>query len=414
MQRIAKGLLFLFAFTVPWEYSLDLGEPWGNVARVAGLILVLAAIPAALARRWIRKPDTVQWLTLALFLWLCCTAFWTLDIQATLERLRGDAQEMMIVWLVWEFCEDERDLRSLLGAALAGSWVLVLLTIADALSTHGVDAGQIRFAPIGQDPNDVARFLDFGFPMAAWMLTRDGRWLSRLLAFGYFPAGLGAVLLTASRGGFLAAVVALTGSGVLLLRNHFRAMVWGGLALPLMAGAIWFAIPHPTLERLATIPDQLQGGDLNQRLNIWDAGWRGFLQTPMLGHGAGTFVTAAGLATGDTAHNTILSLLVEGGLVSFALALAIFVVLMREALQTEGSLRLALFTILAVWAVASLVGTLIESRMTWLLFGMMSVARRIAMETEAEKRTPVDSAHEVPVSSLRSHWKAMPDGSVTP
>src|ERR1035437_9376802 len=51
--------------------------------------------------------------------------------------------------------------------------------------------------------------------LAALLVNSERRWPWRLLAAGYLPLGLVAVLLTASRGGFLAAVVALTGSGVL-------------------------------------------------------------------------------------------------------------------------------------------------------------------------------------------------------
>ena len=46
MRRIAWLLLLVFAFAIPWEYSLDLGEPFGNIARIVGLLLLLAAIPA--------------------------------------------------------------------------------------------------------------------------------------------------------------------------------------------------------------------------------------------------------------------------------------------------------------------------------------------------------------------------------
>jgi protein involved in polysaccharide export with SLBB domain len=40
MRRIAWALLLLFAFAIPWEYSLDLGEPLGNIARIAGILLL--------------------------------------------------------------------------------------------------------------------------------------------------------------------------------------------------------------------------------------------------------------------------------------------------------------------------------------------------------------------------------------
>ena len=48
MRRIAWILLLIFVFAIPWEYSLDLGEPLGNIARVVGLLLLLVAIPAVL------------------------------------------------------------------------------------------------------------------------------------------------------------------------------------------------------------------------------------------------------------------------------------------------------------------------------------------------------------------------------
>ena len=108
----------------------------------------------------------------------------------------------MIVWLVWEFAESPRDLRSLLRAYVAGSWVLAALTLANFASIDAMIAGQIRFVAQGQDPNDAARFLDLAFPLAAVLFDGESRWPGRLLALGYLPLGLLAVILTASRGGF--------------------------------------------------------------------------------------------------------------------------------------------------------------------------------------------------------------------
>lgn len=384
MRRIAWGLLLLFAFAIPWENSLDLGEPLGNVARIAGLLLLLAAVPAVLQAGRLRAPGPMQWLVLALYLWLCCSYFWTIDPQATLEKMRAYFQEMMVVWLVWEFAESPRDLRALLRAYVAGSWVLAALTVANLASAEAVAAGQIRFAATGQDPNDVARYLDLAFPLAALLLRSESRWPGRLLALGYLPLGLVCVLLTASRGGFLAAIVALAGCGLLLARGHTRRVPAWTLALPAIAALLWFAVPHQTLQRLATIPEQFQGGDLNQRLNIWTLGWRAFVQAPLFGSGAGSFVSAAGVGPLDTAHNTALSILVSGGLCAFFLALTILALAARSILHTPAAMQLALFTALLVWAVLSLVATVEESRTTWLLLGLIALAGRLAME-EPEK-----------------------------
>ena len=380
MRRIAWGLLLVFAFAIPWEYSLDLGEPLGNVARIVGLLLLMAAIPAVLQARSLRTPGPLQWLVLVFFLWFCCTSFWTIDTVTTVEKMRAYFQEMMIVWLVWEFAEGALDLRALLRAFVAGSWVLALLTLANFTSAATIAAEQVRFAATGQDPNDVARFLDIGFPLAALLVNSESRWQGRLLALGYLPLGLVAVLLTASRGGFLAAIVAMTGCALLLARGRTKGVVAVGLALPATAAALWVVVPQEIFERLATIPEQLQTGDLNQRLNIWTVGWQAFVQAPIFGSGAGSFASAAGLGPIDTAHNTVLAILVTGGLIGLFLAAAIVVLVMRSVVQTRGAVRYSFALALLVWMMTSLVATVEESRTTWFLFALIAVAARLAEE----------------------------------
>ncbi|MGA9669693.1 MAG: O-antigen ligase family protein [Terracidiphilus sp.] len=401
MRRIARILLLAFVFAIPWEYSMDLGEPLGNIARIAGLLALLAAIPAVLQGGRLRTPGLMQWLVLALYLWFCCSYFWTIEPLATLERMRGYFQEMMIVWLVWEFAESPRDLRALLRAYVAGSWVLAVLTLINFGSVEAIATGQIRFAAAGQDPNDVARFLDLGFPLAALQLGSERHWPGRLLALGFLPLGLVAVLLTGSRGGFLAGLVAMAGCGILLLRNHAKAVVTGAFAMPAIATVLWLSIPHETFERLATIPEQLETGDLNQRLNIWSAGWDAFVHAPLFGTGAGTFVSAAGLNPVDTAHNTALSIVVSGGLCAFFLAVAIVIAAARAAIQTHGTIRLALITALLVWVVTSLVATVEESRTTWLLLGMMALAGRLAVDDPMQLGACFDDeTHEADFESV--------------
>lgn len=384
MRRVAWALLLLFAFSIPWEYSLDLGAPFGNIARIVGLILLVAAVPAVLQAGGLRRPGLLHWLTLALYLWFCGSLFWTAAPDATLIKLRGYFQEMMIVWLIWEFGESAVDVRNLMRAWLAGSWVLAILTIANFATADPGAAEQIRFAASGQDPNDVARFLNLGFPIAALLLDGRERWAGKLLAAGYLPLGFICVLLTASRGGFLAAVVALTGCAVLLLRRFRKGVLGVLVVLPIVAAATWFLVPRETLDRIASIAGQLQYGDLNQRVSIWSAGWSAFLQAPFCGHGAGSFVEASRLAPIDTAHNTVLSILVEGGLIALALATGIVVVSVRSIFKIGGTLRIALATLMMIWLMSSLVGTVGESRTTWLLFAVIAVSHRLMEEKPEE------------------------------
>jgi O-antigen ligase len=378
MRRLVRVVLLAFAFAVPWQYSLEIGEPIGNIARVVGLVLLAVAVPAILLGGRLHATGPAHWLVLSLFLWLCCTCFWTIDERATLTSLRAFFQVMMPFWLVWEFVDSPSQLRDLMRALVAGSWILALLTVANFASLDAT--AQFRFVAEGQDPNDVARFLDFGFPLSALLLESESGWLWKWIAIGYLPVGLVAVLLTASRGGFLAALVALAGCGLVLARRHPRAVVAGAASLPVISALFWGFVPHETLTRIVTIPEQLQRGDLNQRLNIWSAGWQAFLYAPFFGSGAGTFIQAARLAPIDTAHNTALSLAVAGGVVALIFASALVALCIRSVLGTSGSVRLALGTALVVWLVTSMVATVETNRTTWLLLGIFALAARLGSE----------------------------------
>jgi O-antigen ligase len=298
---------------------------------------------------------------------------------------------------VWEFAESAGDLRELMRAYVAGSWVLAVLTLASFATAEAV-AEQIRFAAAGQDPNDVARFLNLGFPLAALLVNSERRWPWRLLAAGYLPLGLVAVLLTASRGGFLAAVVALVGSGVLLVYGHPKRVLAGALALPPAAALLWWIIPSGSFERLATINEQLQGGGLNQRWNIWTAGWHAFVKAPVFGTGAGSFVSAAGLAPIDTAHNTALSIAVAGGLVALFLAVAIVAAAVWSITQTRGPLRWTMALMLMVWLITSLVATVEENRTTWLLLALIALAGRLAVEEPKDLADCFPAAERTPAA----------------
>jgi hypothetical protein len=165
---------------------------------------------------------------------------------------------------------------------------------------------------------------------------------------------------------------------VLLVMARPRAASLVFVALAVMAGALWLFVPAGSLDRLATIPQEVGSGDWNDRLNIWDAGWLAFQQSPWWGSGAGSFTAASGLAPGDTAHNTAMAVLVTGGLLGTAIFSAIVAAVVWSVARTEGLLRVAFGTTLAVWAISSMVGSVEENRATWLLFGLMTLAGRLS------------------------------------
>lgn len=378
MRNTARALLLLLIFAVPWEYSLELGAPIGNIARAIGLITLAVAVVACLRAGRIRSLGALQWLTIALYVWFCLSALWTSAPHETAAKLRGYAQEMMLVWLVCEFIETPDNIRNLMRAWLGGSWVLALLTLGSFVTSDPAAADQIRFAAIGQDPNDTARFLAFGAPIAVMLIDEKSGWFERVFALSYLPLASAAVMVTGSRSGFLIAILAFVGSGMVMFHRYPKQTLGVAAAVLVIGIGVSAALPSGTVERLQTITSQLQNGDLNQRLNIWTAGWRAFTDSPVWGHGAGSFAMAARLYPEDTAHNTVLAILVEGGVFALLLATGIVVVSIRSLLKAQGALRLGLGTLTVVWLTASMVNTVGENRMTWLLLGTIMAAGSIA------------------------------------
>ncbi len=385
MDRMMVWLLTAYAFTVPWEYSMEFGEPWGNVARLVGLVLLAVAIPAGMARMAkgeLRRPGLVGVLTLAVLLWFGMTLLWTVDLGTSLATVRGFAQELAVVCLLGEFVESGEDWLWVVRAFVAGCGVLAVLTLGNFTSAEAVASEQVRFAAEGQDPNDVARFLDLGFGLAGLLVAVERRWSAKALAAVYLPLGVMAAFLTASRGGMVGAAVGLGGALTILLtwkRGARLKVLMTGWGAAMLVGVM---VPAGTLERLMTIPEQLQSGDLNQRVNLWIAGMRAFGERPWVGWGAGTFPLAAKLAPYDTAHNTLLSVLVTSGLVGVSLFAAVVMAGAAAVWRTRGLVRIALITTLAVGVVTGMVGTVEENRATWLLLGLAATAGRVVSDGE--------------------------------
>ena len=378
MRRVTWILLLVLAFAIPWEYSLDLGDGWGNVARIFCLMTCAAAFVAVLQAGKLRTPGPLLGSVLALYLWICCSFFWSIVPLITATKMRGFLQEMVIAWLVWEFAESASDLRGLMRAYMAGNWALALLTAGSFAVARAAGTEQIRFSAEGFDPNDAARFLVLGFPFAALLFESERKRILRWIAILYLPVGSVAVLLTASRTGFLLAGIALAGCGLMLAGRHRKGVLVSVSALPVFSAVVWIIVPHPIVERLSSIPTQIQSMDLNQRWTIWEAGWRAFGHSPLAGTGAGSFASAAGLNPLDTAHDTALSILADGGLMALALFCAVVFLTAQAMTRTRKSIRGYLGAALLIWFVASLVATVEENRATWFLVGLIAAAWQVS------------------------------------
>ena len=193
----------------------------------------------------------------------------------------------------------------------------------------------------------------------------------RLVNYGYVPAAILAILLTASRGSLVATLPAFLFmlASLTQLKFHLRVLLFVALVGTLFG--LQSLVPPSSLQRLSTTGTSIATGDLHGRVDIWRQGITVFTQHPLFGVGSGAFRAAT--ERGSAPHNSYLSVLVDVGIVGFVL-LAIVVAIAVYAVmhQPKWTSRFWL-TVLLVLATGTLACNWETKKATWLFLGLAAV-----------------------------------------
>jgi O-antigen ligase len=378
LDRAAWTLLCLFVFSIPWEKSVQ-APGRGTLAHLIGILAFAAGAAAALRRRSLRPPNLALVLAALFVLWAACTWLWSVDRPATLARVTTFAELLAMAWLIWESCRQPARHTRLLEcyvwgavAASAGAYLRYF---------QGRQTYYLRYAAPGFDPNDFGLILALSIPLALYLALKFPgwmRWCYRAAVLAVLPA----LLLTASRMA-LAATFAAFGFALWTWREADRGQRVATVALLalLLLGVVRFA-PAPSRQRLATITTELTRGTLHNRTLIWKTGLKVLKRHPILGVGAGAYPQAVRPWLGTpavpghqyVAHNTFLSVLVEGGIIGFGLYALLLATLVLFAWTLAPAERALWWVALAVWAVGVSTLTWEHYKPTWLLMALIMTA----------------------------------------
>lgn len=255
-------------------------------------------------------------------------------------------------------------------------------------------------------PNELAGLLLALLPFLVALIRCSKRSLVRVALLAVGGLALFVLLRTGARIVFVALIAV-----AIFYVLHSRRKLLSLSATIVVALALWSFLPTAYQHRYLTLRQYAEGGELdasNQlRLAIWHAGWRMFLDHPVLGVGAGQFSTAygtiySGLIHKDwmNPHNLLLQVTCELGLVGLSIFIYLVVQIVkaiREVLRLKGAVGFKLnyefalacsFMFFGVTLISTVSHTLY--RPYWFLLAGLAIAnrsivRRISSASDAEE-----------------------------
>lgn len=401
--------------------------PWLFLFRVLIVLLGLGVVGYLLMDGRLALPAGLPRPAGILGVWLVWTALsigWAEDAVAGLRWTAFMAMMAGLAIAIAVICRDRRRARILLWALLGAFAVACLVAVAEVVTGLHLPSfragrenrgGLIGVGSLFGNQNNFATFLSLSLPYFAVLpiVFRD----VRLRALGLAGAGvcLILVLLTGSKSGLASAGLVVL--GLLLLvgtdrGSRGRLLVAGAiaaLAVALVVPIVLGGGPISLDERTAT---KLDFGVLIEQFES-DTG-SGAVRGTLLGDGLAIVADTDGLGVGAgnaevrvrslaefpgvaNLHNWWLEVLVNGGVVGFALYLAFFLTLLRRQTQASRRVRDPLTRYMTLAGALALVGwilgsvgpsTAIHYAPMWVVFGLgMGALVRARAE---DRRGPVD------------------------
>jgi O-antigen ligase len=380
LERATVFLLQTMIFLIPWEPLITIPS-FGSAVRAVGILAFLVGILSLLSLGRLQKPSPMFFCMILFVAWVMASLLWTIDAELTLQRCFSYIQLLFFVWLIENNFVNYRDLTRTLEVYVLGSYLACGLTFLFFILAGGSSMGG-RYG-VG-DTNWSANLVAISIPISLHLsLTKIPLRLPRKIYLFFTPIGLFMILLSGSRGGIVVAVVGLS---YLLWGTKALTIFWKFIIVAVSAICIFSTIqfiPEYNLDRILGIQEELTTGTMSLRRQIWNQALIVYPEHPLSGTGFGTFPAAIGMVKGYydiSAHNSFISILVEGGIIGLGLFLLIPFVGLMSVFRIPSPDRNLWFVLLSVWGVMNLPLNLEWQKITWLIFALLACYARYYRE----------------------------------
>jgi O-antigen ligase len=398
----------IFVESISFGEGLTIGRLAGGLALGVVIVHLLARETAGL------RADSILLAGGALFAWALASAYWADDASYVFRTMASFGVSAGYILACVVLIRNRRHMQLVFATFVAGAGVFGVISIVSYVASGRSAGGE----GLQGDQNYFALYQVAALPLALALAAMEDRPGWRSLLYAVVGIIVVSVAASLSRGGLvtLAVVVLATLAlparlvfGSVTRKISYALMLATTATLALLVGAA------PFLERFRSIFDvsNPQADRASGRIDLWRAAWRGFLEDPLVGLGAGNFQARAldllqttpgvdirrNYATaGRVVHNSYLEVLTELGVIGFALFLTVLgltvwrmVGIYRRAaasddLFVERSIAALSLALLAI-AVGGLSLSLEYGRLFWLVIGLT-----LALDLLSRQRPPAPSS----------------------
>ncbi len=385
MRTIAYWLSLTVILTMSWEHFLVI-PGLGSASRVVGILAGAFWLLTVLVTGKIRKITPFHGFIFLFILWNATSILWTIDPDRTLTQILTYFQMGILSFIIWDLYTTPAAIKAGIQVYVLGLTVPIVSTIADFIASIGTDYALYgRYSASGSNPNTTGILLATGLPLAWYLAVTVGKGkmgqVQRLVNYAYIPVIMFTIILTATRFAIIMSLPTfIFGLGTFgKLKLGLRILMFTLLTIALFA--LGSLIPSASFQRLGTIDDELQGGDLNDRSELWQLGIDIWLENPVIGIGSAGFDTAVAPIYGRkrAVHNSFIAIAAELGIVGVGLFGVLLLMAILQALNHPSRWD-ALFwlTVLITWGLGNLALTWVYSKPTWLLLNLIVASANLS------------------------------------
>jgi len=373
------GLLAAGASVFLISFALDVG-PVGYPYWLMLTVFALGAfVVSVFTRGLIKTPSQIEvWAGLFLT-WVIFSFFWSIAPQRTLAAILSYFMAFALMSCALRVGENIRWWRFLGLAYIAGCAIAALIVVLNGFSFVPDSLIDARSTVGDLNANYIAYSISTAIPMAITLLLDKPGWRPGNYALTAFLAlGLAAILFSGSRGALSGVLAAFAFYGLTRARRNFGKVALAVLALVSLLFFISNFLPFEVRQRLDFM-SYLGGNnseiDFSGREELWPFALANIYSNPYWGVGAYAFQEISPL--GIPAHNVLLTIAVESGLVGFFIYFRLLYLILRKLLRSESrAAKIGGTLLFLVWVPMALTGVWEFAVPAWFAFGWMLGAAR--------------------------------------